>query len=76
MTQKQIISDLGFDANYWLAKKYASKLVGLFSLINELEKLDGFKVCLNGVKGNLGLLYGLYWYEWYVWVGRGLLGGI
>ena len=26
MTQKKIISDLGFDANYWLAKKYAAKL--------------------------------------------------
>jgi len=56
MTIKQIISDLGFDANYWLAKKYAAKLVGLFSLINELEKLDGFKVCLNGIKGNLELV--------------------
>lgn len=56
MNQKQIISQLGFDANYWLAKKYAAKLVGLFSLINELEKLDGFKVCLNGIKGNLELV--------------------
>ena len=59
MNQKQIISQLGFDANYWLAKKYAAKLVGLFSLINELEKLDGFKVCLNGIKGNLELVKGL-----------------
>lgn len=56
MNQKQIISDLGFDANYWLAKKYAAKLMGLFSLINELEKQDGFNVCLNGIKGNLQLV--------------------
>lgn len=56
MTQKQIISALGFDANYWLAKKYAAKLTGLFSLINELEKLDGFNVCLNGIKGNFELV--------------------
>ena len=56
MTQKQIISDLGFDANYWLAKKYAAKLMGLFSLINDIEKMDGFKVCLNGIKGNLQLV--------------------
>lgn len=56
MTQKQIISDLGFDANYWLAKKYAAKLMGLFNLINDLEKLDGYKVSLNGIKGNLQLV--------------------
>lgn len=56
MTQKKIISDLGFDANYWLAKKYAAKLMGLFSLINELEKQHGFNVCLNGIKGNLQLV--------------------
>lgn len=56
MNQKQIISQLGFDANYWLAKKYASKLMGLFSLINELEKLDGFKVLLNGIKGNVDMV--------------------
>jgi len=56
MTQKQIISDLGFDANYWLAKKYAGKLMGLFSLINELEKMGGFNVCLKGIKGNAELV--------------------
>ena len=52
MTQKQIISDLGIDQNYWLAKKYAGKLSGLLSLINDLEKLPGYKVSLIGAKGN------------------------
>lgn len=56
MNQKQIIADLGLDANYWIVKKYAAKLIGLFSLIKELEKLDGFNVCLNGIKGNLQLV--------------------
>jgi len=52
MTNKQIISDLGLDQSYWLAKKYAGKLSGLLSLINDLEKLPGYKVSLTGVKGN------------------------
>lgn len=52
MNQKQIISDLGMMPDHWIAKKYAGKLQTLFALINELEKMDGFKVILNGIKGN------------------------
>lgn len=33
-------------------KKYATKLVALFSLINEIEKLPSFAVTLSGIKGN------------------------
>lgn len=56
MNQQQIIKDLGFDAKYWLAKKYAAKLQSLFTLINELEKMDGCKVELKGIKGNAELV--------------------
>jgi hypothetical protein len=56
MNQNEIITALKFDAKYWLAKKYANKLQSLFNLINELEKLDGFKVELKGVKGNVDMV--------------------
>ncbi|MEO6306178.1 MAG: DNA polymerase III subunit beta [Bacteroidia bacterium] len=55
MTQLQILSELNL-VPCDLTKKYAAKLINLFKLINELEKMDGFKVELNGSKGNYELV--------------------
>lgn len=56
MTQLQIISALNLDAKNYLVKPYAAKLLCLFKLVNELEKLDGFKCELIGERGNLELV--------------------
>ena len=42
MNQKQILAALQLPA-YDLTRKYAAKLSSLFSLVNELEKMNGFK---------------------------------
>jgi len=56
MTQLQIISELKLDSKNYLVKPYAAKLLCLFKLVNELEKLDGFKCELIGERGNLELV--------------------
>lgn len=55
ITSKYIIDTLNI-GNSQVGKKYAAKLLQLFLLINELEKLDGFKVSLNGNFGNVQLV--------------------
>lgn len=56
MTQIEIISALQLDSKNYLVKPYAAKLLFLFKLINELEKLDGFKCELIGERGNVELV--------------------
>lgn len=56
MTQIQIISALNLDKDIYFVKPYAAKLLSLFKLVNELEKLDGFKCELIGQRGNVELV--------------------
>lgn len=55
MNQLQVLSKLNL-VPCDLTKRYASKLLSLFTLIKELEKMDGFKVVLNGIKGNVEIV--------------------
>lgn len=51
MNQADVLQALKLEPTQ-AAKKYAAKICSLLTLINLLEKLDGFKVLLNGIKGN------------------------
>jgi len=58
MTQQQILTGLKLNSDQ-LTKKYAGKLVLIFNLINELEKLEGFKVSLSSEIGNVDMVKAL-----------------
>lgn len=56
MNQAEILTELKFTDISRTAKQFAAKLLSVLNLINQLEKLPGFKVIFNGLKGNVEMV--------------------
>ena len=57
MNQAEILTELKLtDNNSRTSKPYAARLLSVLNLINSLEKLPGFKVIFNGLKGNVEMV--------------------